>query len=67
MRIPLIDCEVLIRALCDAIMRSHHLVDARFVAKGLHDRGDRLLWQGVQAAIDESQDVGKIRVSGDAR
>jgi hypothetical protein len=55
MRILLIGCEVIIRELCDAIVRSPHIVDARFLAKGLHDRGDRAMRQGVQAAIDEAE------------
>ena len=39
MRILLIGCEVIIRELCDAVTRSPHVVDARFLSKGLHDRG----------------------------
>ena len=39
MRILLIGCEVIIRELCDAVARSPHVVDARFLSKGLHDRG----------------------------
>ncbi len=38
MRILLIGCEVIIRELCDAVTRSPHVVDARFLSKGLHDR-----------------------------
>ena len=38
MRILLIGCEVIIRELCDAVARSPHVVDARFLSKGLHDR-----------------------------
>ena len=55
MRILLIGCEVIIRELCDAILRSPHVVDARFLAKGLHDRGARVMREGVQAAIDEAE------------
>jgi hypothetical protein len=55
MRILLIGCEVLIRELCDAIVRSPHVVDARFLTKGLHDRGARVMREGVQAAIDEAE------------
>jgi hypothetical protein len=53
MRILLLGCEVLIRELCDAITRSPHVVDARFLSKGLHDLGARTMRQGLQAAIDE--------------
>jgi hypothetical protein len=53
MRILLIGCEVLIRELCDAVTRSPHVVDARFLSKGLHDLGARAMRQGLQAAIDE--------------
>jgi hypothetical protein len=55
MRILLIGCEVIIRELCDAIVRSPHVVDARFLAKGLHDRGARAMREGVQHAIDEAE------------
>jgi Protein of unknown function (DUF1638) len=55
MRILLIGCEVIIRELCDAISRSPHIGDARFLAKGLHDRGARAMREGVQAAIDEAE------------
>ena len=53
MRILLIGCEVIIRELCDAITRSPHVVDARFLSKGLHDLGAKAMRQGLQAAIDE--------------
>jgi hypothetical protein len=53
MRILLIGCEVIIRELCDAVTRSPHVVDARFLSKGLHDRGARAMREGIQAAIDE--------------
>ncbi len=55
MRILLIGCEVIIRELCDAVARSPHVVDARFLSKGLHDRGARVMRAGVQAAIDEAE------------
>ena len=41
MRILLIGCEVIIRELCDAVARSPHVVDARFLSKSLHDRAPR--------------------------
>lgn len=53
MRILLIGCEVIMRELCDAITRSPHIVDARFLSKGLHDLGARAMRQGLQDAIDE--------------
>ena len=43
MRILLIGCEVIIRELCDAITRSPHVVDARFLSKGLHDLGAKAM------------------------
>jgi len=53
MRILLIGCEVVIRELCDAILRSPHVVDARFLPKELHDRGARAMREGIQAEIDQ--------------
>ena len=55
MRILLIGCEVIIRELCDAVTRSPHVVDARFLSKGLHDLGARAMRAGLQAAIDEAE------------
>ncbi len=55
MRILLIGCEVIIRELCDAVIRSPHVIDARFLSKGLHDRGARTMRGGIQAAIDETE------------
>jgi hypothetical protein len=55
MRILLIGCEVILRELCEAIGRSPHIVDARFLSKGLHDRGARVMRAGLQAAIDEAE------------
>ena len=45
MRILLIGCEVIIRELCDAVARSPHVVDARFLSKSLHDRGAQAMAQ----------------------
>ncbi len=53
MRILLIGCEVIIRELSDAITRSPHVVDARYLSKGLHDRGARTMRTAIQAAVDE--------------
>jgi hypothetical protein len=55
MRILLIGCEVIIRELSDAITRSPHVVDARFLSKGLHDRGARTMREALQSAIDEAE------------
>jgi len=55
MRILLIGCEVIIRELCDAVARSPRVVDARFLSKGLHNRGSRAMRAGLQAAIDEAE------------
>ena len=66
MRILLIGCEVLIRELCDAIVRSPHVVDARFLTKGLHDRGARVMREGVQAAIDERTVLDAFRAQAEA-
>jgi hypothetical protein len=55
MRILLIGCEVLLRELCDAILHSPHLIDARFLTKGLHDRGGSTMRAGLQAAIDAAE------------
>ena len=59
MRILLIGCEVIIRELCDAVTRSPHVVDARFLSKGLHDLGARAMRAGLQAAIDEVEADGR--------
>lgn len=53
MRILLIGCEVVIRELCEAVTRSPHVIDARFLSKGLHDLGARTMRQGIQEAVDE--------------
>jgi len=58
MRILLIGCGGVIRELCEAITRSPHVVDARFLSKGLHDLGARAMRQGLQTAIDEVEAGG---------
>jgi hypothetical protein len=55
MRILLIGCEVLLRELCDAITHSPHLIDARFLPKGLHDQGGRAMRMGLQEAVDAAE------------
>jgi hypothetical protein len=52
MRLLLIGCEVILRELCWAVVRSPHLVDVRFLGKGLHDLGARAMREGIQQAID---------------
>ena len=59
MRILLIGCEVIIRELCDAVTRSPHVVDARFLTKGLHDLGARAM-RAIQEEIDAA-DAGPER------
>lgn len=59
MRILLIGCEVIIRELSDAIIHSPHVVDARYLSKGLHDRGARTMREAIQAAIDEAEAVAE--------
>jgi hypothetical protein len=56
MRILLIGCEVIIRELSDAITRSPHVVDARFLSKVLHDRGGQAMRTALQSAVDEVED-----------
>ena len=58
--ILLIGCEVIIRELCDAVTHSPHVVDAKFLSKGLHDLVRRAMRAGLQEAIDEVEaDAGK--------
>jgi len=52
MHLLLIGCEVILRELCDAIARSPHMVDTRFLAKGLHDLGGKTMRAQIQEAID---------------
>jgi hypothetical protein len=53
MRFQLISCEVLFREMCDAVARSPHQVDVRFVSKGLHDLGGKPMARELQRLIDE--------------
>jgi hypothetical protein len=52
MRLLLIGCELLLRELCDAILRSPQRVDVQFLPKGLHDLGGPEVRKRLQAAID---------------
>ena len=54
MRLLLIGCEVIIRELCDAVARSPHVIDARFLSKGLHDLGGKAMRAALQEAIDDA-------------
>lgn len=55
MRLLLIGCEVILRELCDAIARSPHVVDTRFLSKGLHDLGAKAMRASLQEAIDAAE------------
>lgn len=55
MRLKLIGCQLLQRELCDAVLRSPHLVDAEFLPAGLHDRGAKAMRARVQGAIDAAE------------
>jgi Protein of unknown function (DUF1638) len=52
MRLLLIGCGLLLRELSDAIVRSPHLIDARFLPAGLHDTGAKSMRQRLQQEID---------------
>lgn len=52
MRLLLIGCEVIIRELCDALVHSPHVVDAKFLNKGLHDLGGKAMRAKIQEEID---------------
>ncbi|MGC2111192.1 MAG: DUF1638 domain-containing protein [Candidatus Korobacteraceae bacterium] len=52
MRLLLIGCGLLLRELSDAIVRSPHLIEARFLPAGLHDSGAKLMRQRLQQEID---------------
>src|SRR6202000_2644156 len=62
MRLMLIGCGLLLRELSDAIVRSPHLVDARFLPAGLHDTGAKSMRQRLQQEIDtiETSDYDSI-------
>jgi hypothetical protein len=52
MRLLLIGCSVLIRELSEAIVHSPHLIDAQYLAAGLHDSGAKAMRLRIQQAID---------------
>jgi hypothetical protein len=52
MRLLLIGCGLLLRELSDAIVRSPHLIDAKFLPAGLHDTGAKSMRQRLQQEID---------------
>ena len=52
MRIALVGCEVVLRELCDAVVRSPHQTDLVFLPKGLHDLGAKAMREEIQAHID---------------
>jgi len=54
MRFQLISCEVLFREFCDAVARSPHQVDVRFLNKGLHDAGGKAMHHELQKQVDEA-------------
>ena len=58
MRLKLIGCQLLARELCDAAVRSVHLVDTKFLPAGLHNTGAKRMRARIQAAIDAA-DAGR--------
>jgi hypothetical protein len=52
MRLHLIGCEVILRELCDGLVRSPHQFEVEFLPKGLHDLGAKAMRQELQARID---------------
>lgn len=52
MKLHLIGCEVILRELCDGLVRSPHQFEVEFLPKGLHDRGAKAMRQEIQARID---------------
>ena len=55
MRLRLIGCQLLARELCDAVVRSPHLVDVELLPAGLHNDGARAMRTRVQRAIDAAE------------
>ena len=51
----LVGCEVVLRELCDAVVRSPHQVDLVFLPKGLHDLGAKAMREEIQARIDAAE------------
>jgi hypothetical protein len=54
-RLKLIGCHLLARELCDAVVRSPHLVDVELLAAGLHNDGARAMRTRIQRAIDATE------------
>jgi hypothetical protein len=54
-RLKLIGCHLLARELCDAMVRSPHLVDVEFLTPGLHNDGAKAMRKRVQQAIDATE------------
>lgn len=52
MRALLIGCEMLLRELADAIARSPHAIDVRFLSTGLHDLAGVRMRDALQTAVD---------------
>jgi len=52
MRLMLIGCSLLLREISDAIARSPHVVDAKFLPAGLHDSGAKTMRSRLQQEID---------------
>ena len=57
MRIALIGCEVVLRELCDAVVRSPHQTDLVFLPKGLHDLGAKTCCRGARPRPTRSGNV----------
>ena len=53
MHLALIGCSLLTRELCDAVARSRHQIDARFLPEALHETGAKAMRSRIQDAIDE--------------
>ena len=58
MRLLLIGCGVLLRELSDAIVHSPHLIDAQYLAAGLHDTGAKKMRDHIQEAVDAAEGKG---------
>jgi len=60
MRFELISCEVLFREMCDAVARSPHQVNVRFLSKGLHDLGGVGMRRQLQECVDDAPDCDAV-------
>ena len=52
MRLKLIACEIIFREVCYCVARSPHVVDVRFMSKGLHSIGEAKMVCALQEEID---------------